>query len=55
VVGPLVHVFVDVEGAPPNADPVFVELGRDEQRRESFREGESVTLSFRRTATYAAA
>jgi sulfate/thiosulfate transport system ATP-binding protein len=53
VVGPLVHIFVDLAGAPPNADPVFVELGRDVQRRESFREGEPVTLSLRRTATYA--
>jgi sulfate/thiosulfate transport system ATP-binding protein len=55
VVGPLVHIFVDLEHASPGADPVFVELGRDEQRREGFREGEPVTLAYRRSSTYAAA
>jgi sulfate/thiosulfate transport system ATP-binding protein len=54
VVGPLVHIFVDLENVPGHADPIFVELGRDEQRREGFREGEAVTLAFRRTANYAA-
>lgn len=53
VVGPLVHVFVDLADAPANSDPVFVEIGRDEQRREAFREGESVTLALRKSASYA--
>ncbi|MGQ0836672.1 MAG: sulfate/molybdate ABC transporter ATP-binding protein [Gammaproteobacteria bacterium] len=53
VVGPLVHVFVDLTDAPANSDPVFVEIGRDEQRREAFREGESVTLALRKSASYA--
>ncbi|MGH8308290.1 MAG: sulfate/molybdate ABC transporter ATP-binding protein [Steroidobacteraceae bacterium] len=53
VVGPLVHVFVDLADAPAHSDPVFVEIGRDEQRREAFREGESVTLALRKSASYA--
>jgi sulfate/thiosulfate transport system ATP-binding protein len=54
VVGPLVHVFVDLDHAPANGEPVFVELGRDEQRREAFRTGERVIVKPRKTATYAA-
>lgn len=54
VVGPLVHIFVDLEQGVPGGDPVFVELGRDEQRREAFREGEAVRLGVRRAASYAA-
>jgi len=50
--GPLVHVDVRIEASPTAAEPLLVEITRDEHFRLGFSVGEKVRLRARRTMSY---
>ena len=50
--GPLVHVDVRIEASPTAAEPLLVEITRDEHFRLGFSVGETVRLRARRTMSY---
>jgi sulfate transport system ATP-binding protein len=52
-IGPLVHLDVQFAGTE-SADPLLIEITREEQLRQGFRVDEAVLLRPRRSATYAA-
>ena len=50
--GPLVHLDVRIEASPTAAEPLLVEITRDEHFRQGFIVGETVRLRARRLSSY---